>query len=385
VFGVSITDCLFKDCTEAIHINSYNYTQNVSRSKFNHNRFLNCGKDLVAQASSGETLIAGDLQFIGNYSETTYQPLLSNTNGILIDHIDGIQISDNVFFGSNATTNEHINIKSSTWVNVDNNQVFLGKNAGIYLYDIQNVKIADNTICWQKGHGIDVQNIQSLKISDNLISWRSAPADTYTGYGINIGRDSNGNSNTWGSVSDNTIILPPLKGIYGNSVGKLNIADNTLIATSNSNSPIQLDFCDYSTAINNMCYGFTGVVTIANGTNVYEFNTFTGAKSTYTSLIPKLRTKVYSGGETTIDLNDIDVIIFNNSTSTTVNTINLTDKSTSRKITFFSYNANTIISRATPNLTTYGSAGSLTIGANGSMEFLVYGGSVLETNRNNVS
>jgi hypothetical protein len=384
VFGVEIEGTLFQNCVEAIHINDQNYTQHVSRTKINRNRFLNCGKDLVSQ-SVNSIYTTGDLQFIGNYSETTYGAPLANTNGLLIDHVDGIQISDNVFFGSNATTNEHINIQSATFVNIDNNQVFLGKNSGIYLYNVQNLKIVDNIICWQKNHAINVQNIQALKISDNVISWRSSPTDTYTGYGINIGRDANGDTNTWGAITDNTIILPPLRGIYANSVGKLNIATNTIIGSSNTNSPIRLDFCEYSTIVNNMCYGFTGVITISGGTNVYEYNTFTGGKTTYTNFVPKLRTKVYSGGETTIDLNDTDVIIFNNSTSTTVNSITLTDLSTARKILFFSYNANTIISRSTPNLTTYGAAGTLTIGATGSMEFLVYGGSLLEVNRNNVS
>jgi hypothetical protein len=385
VFGVKIENVLFKDLANGVFIPDHNYNQHVSRAKIKNSRFLNCGVALRAQ-TTGVALMTGDLQFIGNYCETTYAPLIANVNGVLIDHVDGIQIADNVFFGDNANTSEHIRIDNGTWVAIENNQVFLGKNNGVYVSNVQNLKIVDNMICWQKGHAVSLTNIQALKVSDNLISWRSAPNDvTYTGHGINIMHDAGGDSNTWGSISDNTIIMPTNLGIYANTVGKLNINGNTIIAVNNSNPPIQLDYCEFSSVINSLCYGFTSKININGGFNAFEFNTFYGDKTTYSEFVPKLRTAVYQGNETTINLDDIDVIIFTNPAATTVTAFTLTDWTTPRKILMYSYNDNTNISRAIPNVNIYGSSGSVNMASNGSIEFLAYGGSLHEINRNNVT
>lgn len=381
VVGVSIENVVFRDLVKAVSINPVDIKQHVSRVEINGNRFINCHYGYYINSTGlTEQYICGDVKFNNNVDESRYKgaEFTSRTNTIFAIGQDGLIAIGNVCFGGSGT-DINMHIEKSIWVVIQANNLFTPSMNYVYLKDSQNITLNGNNCAWAIGDGFLLDNCTAYTINSNNLSWYNKSGEAYTNNGITIQNNQNG----YGSISNNTIIFPYKNGIRLVNSGKNNVTGNTIRGLNSVDEAIYANG-DYNHLGGNSCTGFTKK-NIVSGFNSIETIGYYGEKTTYSNATNKKRKITYSNGETTINLNDVELVIFNNSAPTLINAITIDDLTTVKEIEFFSYNSNTSILRSIASLLTLAGGGQINFGTNGSMKFTVNGNKLLETNRNGVT
>nr|WP_321498080.1 right-handed parallel beta-helix repeat-containing protein [uncultured Methanolobus sp.] len=205
---------------------------------------------VLANVSSGDTIIVPDGTYIENVDVTVDDIIIRSQNGSASTTIQADSSSDHVFYvTADNVTISGFNITGSS----------SSSKAGIYLNSADNCTIANNTLTG------NVYGIHLSSSSNNLLTNNTAISNSEIG----IKLDSSNNYNT---LSDNTVSDNPMYGIHLSSSSNNSLIDNT-ISDNTGGDGIYLE----SASSNN---NLTNNIGNGNGRCIYilesDFNTLTG-------------------------------------------------------------------------------------------------------------
>lgn len=209
----SIKNCKFYNCTKAIEYSSVDYAQQVSRISIDNNYFYNVEYALygVRPENAAQPLIVADIHFTNNIVE------YCKKSHIYVEGFDGGIISNNTFFfpsymEKNGSKEYNIYIDYCNWTIISNNNLFEAGYESIKLQHSQAVRILGNNIAWcgqrKQSPGISIENYDiSGSQKYNLCGITNNDIMFSTKQGIyldNVGNITIGDNTIFGASSENS-------------------------------------------------------------------------------------------------------------------------------------------------------------------------------------
>jgi hypothetical protein len=358
----TITNCIFKNLETAIYVDTTAAGQ-VSRVTVTENQYTGCAYFIATSVVTSETFGVADWIVANNSGNASIDHVFMNT-------YDGVTIHDNVFFGSAnpAYTRNCVRLVFGTWTDIHDNKFFESGSESIYIDQITNVSIHDNT------HAYSGQYIQT-----NAINIKGTPTTGGTGF-------------TNGSIHDEIIIEPSGSGIALDASQNLIQIHNNYIYKPGANSryfgPTPLTGVTIGISINssatyistNNNVTVTGTNTLPQGTSA-QLNTHTNNITVNSSTVQNQTIEKFltlTGAETSIDVARWDYIALQQSGATNVSSIVNSEGEKTISLRFYNGNS-TLVNGA--NLLLKGGV-NVTPAANNVVTFIVYSSSAVEIARN---
>lgn len=386
VFGVTIKNTCIKNCIKAIKFNNIDATQHISRVEIISNSFIDNNYTLFSD-SERSSFHVGDVTFNDNVCESRDERGFTNIYHCYLKSLDGFVCEGNTFFfANNPVVQTNIFIDNFNWTIITGNNIFVPNEHCINISNGSNLNIESNNFAWSEKEAIVINNIISINVIGNNITWKDQ-TNTFEGLtAIKVINCRYGLCNILG----NAVKFPNEYFVNIINSSHLNISNNTVLSKNAKKSPFNIEGkCEYIVITDNLIKGFpteiNEYVNLVNSEKTIHFSGNTNGYSPqiFSNIITSPSYKTYTRNETSIDINDSDLIIFANSSTTTINQININDivNSVPRIIKIYSYNSNTKLSRTIPNIHLKGNGVTVDIPGNNSIELLVYGGSIRELNR----